>query len=103
MVRRPHGFLTPATAGFGRDAIRLIIATRVALYREGLAEALHAKARIAVVGTAASSTELMASVLDVATDAVLLDTELDGAIATASHLLARRPDLKIVALGAFTD
>ena len=103
MDRRPAGFPTPAATGFAHDAIRLIIATRVALYREGLAEALHAKSRIAVVGTAATSRELVNAVLEVATDAVLLDTELDDAIATAGHLVARCPDLKIVALGAFTD
>jgi two-component system nitrate/nitrite response regulator NarL len=103
MDRRPAGFPNPAAAGIGQDAIRLIIATRVALYREGLAAALHANPRIAVVGTAAGSRELVAAVVDVATDAVLLDTELDDAIATASQLAARRPDLKIVALGAFTD
>jgi two-component system nitrate/nitrite response regulator NarL len=94
---------TAAAPGPDHDAIRVIIATRAALYREGLAEALRAKPRVAVAGTACSCGELAAVVPDAAADAVLLDTELDGAIPTAGRLAARCPDLKIVALGAFTE
>ncbi len=81
----------------------VVVAARFTLLRESLAEALDARPQIRLMDTVASAGELTEAVLRTSPDAVLLDLDVPGSLATAAVLIRRRPDLGIVALGAFDD
>jgi two-component system nitrate/nitrite response regulator NarL len=95
--------LLPRRPDDGRMTIRVVMAIRVALYREGLEHALGALSRVSIVGVVASCGQLAAAIPEAVPDAILLDADYDEMIATARSLTARWPHLKLVGIGAFDD
>jgi two-component system, NarL family, nitrate/nitrite response regulator NarL len=63
----------------GTPALRLLIATEVRLYREGLATSLAERPEADVVGSAASGEEAVEALRRASPDMVLLDPDLPGA------------------------
>jgi two-component system, NarL family, nitrate/nitrite response regulator NarL len=80
-----------------RGMIRVFIVAEVNLYREGLADALGRRDGISVVGTAASTPDALAEMVQLRPDIVLLEVGPSGpeALALAAAAL---PGIKIVAL-----
>jgi DNA-binding NarL/FixJ family response regulator len=93
-VQRPDGHaLRP-----GGDAVRVVIATRVRIYRDGLAQALGPAAGVEVVGSAPSAAEVLAAVAGTAPDVVLLDLAMEERPEQVRALVHRIP-VPVVVLG----
>ena len=67
-------------------AIRVLVASDLRLYREGLAASLAAHDRIELVATAASAREALAVAAEHRPHVVLLATEMDGALECVRRL-----------------
>jgi DNA-binding NarL/FixJ family response regulator len=70
--------VTMESATRGRGAITIVIAVAVRLYREGLAAALGANDRFAVVATAATAAEAEAAARELQPDILIVDVGLDS-------------------------
>jgi two-component system nitrate/nitrite response regulator NarL len=77
----------------------LLIIAAVRLYREGLADVLHRRGGIKVVGTAESGEAGVACMLRTRPDLVLVDTATPGGVDILLSLRASAPDVRTVALG----
>src|SRR4051812_49062197 len=78
--------------------IRLFIVADVRLYREGLAELLGRDGAFRLCATAASRAEALEKLPEYPADVVLVDMVMPEALETLCAILARAPDVKVVAL-----
>ena len=78
--------------------IRILIVTNTRMYREGLAFALERRFGFEIAGAVADVGAALASLGDVASDIVLLDTGLPRAADAIRQIHAARPDARIVAV-----
>ena len=75
-----------------RDELpRILIASDVRLYREGLATALAGLGRLSIVGAIAGSDLTLACLSDVSPDVVLVDMALSGCLGLPAALLTEPP------------
>ena len=84
---------------------RILLADEYQMVRQGLSALLEKEADLEVVGEAASGSEVMRQVLDLAPDIVLLDLalpELHG-VEGIRQTLAAAPHVKIIALSIYAD
>jgi two-component system nitrate/nitrite response regulator NarL len=79
--------------------IRILIVTDIRLYRDGLADFLAKRERLAVVGTADSRATAVGQARDLAPDVILVDQAMPAGGATIRDLLALMPSPKVLALG----
>jgi len=79
-------------------AIRMLIASGVRLYREGLAEIVLRDANIRVVGTAGGQDGVLASLGTIPIDLVLLDMAMANSVAIAQAIRNQAPSVRVVAL-----
>ena len=79
--------------------IRLLIVSRVRLYREGLAQALTPNGALDVVGQLSDPEATLACLRSIDVDTVLLDMSTDETHALAREMRATFPEIPIVALG----
>lgn len=79
--------------------MRVLIVSRVRLYREGLGEILSRDGRLGEVATAANCRRAMEELGRRSVDLVLLDVSTKGAREAARELAAARPPTRILALG----
>jgi two-component system nitrate/nitrite response regulator NarL len=80
-------------------SIRVLVASRVRLYREELARALRGSPEFTLIGSAASAEEAIKRTQELGADVVLLDMAMSGAFSVAKEVVRRRGPGKIVALG----
>jgi len=78
-------------------AIRILIASGIRLYREGLAEIVLRDGNIRVVGTAGGYDEVLASLVT-PTDIVLLDMATPNSVAIAQAIRDEAPGIRVVAV-----
>jgi DNA-binding NarL/FixJ family response regulator len=78
--------------------IRLVIATDIRLYREGLTQLLGRVAGLSIVGMASDLEDTLKSVRDLRPDVVLIDLATPESHTTVRAVRVIQPDLKIVAL-----
>jgi len=78
--------------------IRILIATGIRLYREGLAEMLGRYEDLEVVGTASSCPETMERAGELQPAVLLLDMTLPEALRTMTAVAEKRPQTSILAL-----
>jgi len=80
-----------------QDAIRVFVAARVRLYREGLAALLDRARDIEVAGTAADGSEALAKLATVTPDVVIVDTTLRNGLAQIRAIVAAHPETRVIA------
>ncbi len=80
-------------------SIRVVIATDIRLYREGLADILARRPSIAVVATAASRVETLAAFTRERPDVLLLDMAMPESIETIRALWGSDDEVKVLAIG----
>jgi len=78
--------------------IRVIVATAVRLYREGLADALASRQGLQVAGVAAGADDCVAAAAALAPDVVVCDAGMDGAL-DAVRAIAGTTAARVLALG----
>lgn len=78
-------------------ATRVLIASRVRLYRDGLADLLSHDPRIEVVGAATGPSEALASIASLEPDVVVVDAALPGSLDNIRVICAARPAVRVVA------
>jgi DNA-binding NarL/FixJ family response regulator len=78
-------------------ATRVLIAARVRLHHDGLADLLAHDPRIEVVGTATGPSEALASIASLEPDVVVVDTALPGSLDNIRLIHAARPAVHVVA------
>ncbi len=78
---------------------RVLVASEIRLYRDGLVVTLDERDEIEVVGTASSAEELLGAVSDCAPEVVLLHMEIPGSLASVSAVAQTYPEVNVVALG----
>lgn len=83
--------------------VRVLVATEIRLYRDGVAEALRRLDDVELVVTAATGGAAVLAGKRAECDVALLDMALDDSTDTVVSLLTARPDLKVVALGVPED
>lgn len=83
--------------------MRVLVATEIRLYRDGVAEALRRLDDVEFVVAAATGAAAVLAVKRNECDVVLLDMALNGSTDTVVALMTARPDLKVVALGVPED
>jgi DNA-binding NarL/FixJ family response regulator len=83
----------------GDDAIRVVVASNVRLYREALERVLGEAHGINVVGTTAGATDTLENVRVLAPDVLLLDMAMGEAFAVARQVPRACSGTRIVALG----
>jgi DNA-binding NarL/FixJ family response regulator len=76
---------------------RIVIATEVAVYAEGLALGL-ARCDLEVAGTATDAVDTMALVREHAPDVLLLDVSMPAGLSLPRVLAAEHPDVRVLAL-----
>jgi len=86
-----------------RDAIRVVLASDVRLYREGLAESLGRTKRIEVIGTAGAAEEATNAVRRLQPRVVLLDMSMRDSAGLVGALLDASPDTRVVAFAVAGD
>jgi DNA-binding NarL/FixJ family response regulator len=79
--------------------IRVLVASDVRLYREGLAESLRRGGRVEVVGTAADGGASMRCASELAPDVVLVDLAMGDWEPTVRGIVASARDTGVVVLG----
>jgi DNA-binding NarL/FixJ family response regulator len=77
---------------------RVLIASDIRLYREGLANALASRGSLAVVGTTSSPAETLARLLELRRDALLQDMAMPDSLAVIRAAAEENPELRIIAL-----
>ncbi len=88
------------------DKVRLLIVEDEGLWRDMLRIALSARPRLEVVGTAASSDDLVSLCKTLQPDVLLIDIDLDGgphSVTAAQAIKAEQPQTGIVVLAANGD
>lgn len=93
----------PAGGPLGSDAnasegIRVLLAARVRLYREGLRDALQRHRTFALLGECATVDELLREAARNPPEVVILDTSLTGDRPVVRELLAIAPGARVLAL-----
>lgn len=78
---------------------RVLIASDIRLYREGLAEALDSTDGIEVVATAIDGGEALREVSSVALEVVLIHMAIPDSLATVRAIAQMHPEVNVVALG----
>jgi len=84
-------------------SIRVLVASHVRLYREGLERVLRESPEFIVIGSAGSATEVIEQTEKLGADVALLDMGMNGAISVAREVARRGGSSKIVALGMSED
>jgi DNA-binding NarL/FixJ family response regulator len=77
---------------------RLLVVTDVRLFREGLAQVLDAEEGLRITGTAASRLEALGQLEAAVADIVLVDMAMAESVDTVCAIVARAPDVKVIAL-----
>lgn len=77
---------------------RIVIASGVRVYRDGLARDLDATTGLTVVGVAAEDRAVCALVRDMEPDVLLLDLAMHGAASLVRAVRGRHPHLPVIAL-----
>jgi two-component system nitrate/nitrite response regulator NarL len=85
------------------SCIRVLVATHIRLYCEGLGRVLRESPEFALVGTACSAPEAVAQTYKLGADVVLLDMAMSEAFAVAKEVARVGSLSKIVALGMPDD
>jgi two-component system nitrate/nitrite response regulator NarL len=80
--------------------VKVLVVTEIRLYREGVADALRLLPDIEVALTADNAAAAVVTARQAEVDVVLLDMTLSDTTRATRSLLAARPRLKVVALGA---
>jgi two-component system nitrate/nitrite response regulator NarL len=83
-------------------SIRVLVASHIRLYREGLERVLRESPEFTLVGNAGSSTEAIEQTQKLGADVALLDMAMSGAFSVARKVSRGGPS-KIVALGMPED
>jgi len=83
--------------------IRTVIASRIRLYRDGLAAELERIPDLVVVGTAASVSEAVEQALVLQPSIVVLDLTLPGALQGVREVVDAGDDIRVVVLGVRRD
>ena len=78
-------------------ATRVLIAARVRLHHDGLADLLARDPRVEVVGTATGPTDALAIIASLEPDVVVVDTALPGSLDSIRLIHAARPAVCVVA------
>ena len=84
-------------------SIRVLIASHIRLYREGLEKGLGESLDFMLVGTACSATEAVEQTYRLGVDVVLLDMAMSGAFTVAKAIVRAGSPSKVVALGMPED
>jgi two-component system nitrate/nitrite response regulator NarL len=79
--------------------VRVLVASDIRLYREGLAEMLENDGRLAVAATASSVDEVLRGVRAADIQVALVDMGIPEGLAGVKSIAQCRPGIKIVALG----
>jgi DNA-binding NarL/FixJ family response regulator len=74
------------------------VAAPVRLYRDGLADLLRRDERLEVVGTAGECGDVIAKIVLLKPDVVVVDTALQGSLATIRAITARQDHVRVVAI-----
>jgi two-component system, NarL family, nitrate/nitrite response regulator NarL len=85
------------------SCIRVLVATHIRLYCEGLERVLRESPEFALVGTAFSAAETVEQTHKLAVDVALLDMAMNGAFAVAKEVARVGTGSKVVALGMPDD
>jgi DNA-binding NarL/FixJ family response regulator len=83
--------------------IRVLVATHIRLYCEGLERVLRESPEFALVGTACSAAEAIEQIHKLSADVALLDMAMTGAFGVAKEVARSGGHSKIVALGMPDD
>jgi two-component system, NarL family, nitrate/nitrite response regulator NarL len=83
--------------------IRVLVATHIRLYCEGLERVVRESPEFALVGTAFSAAETVEQTHKLAVDVALLDMAMNGAFAVAKEVARVGTGSKVVALGMPDD
>ncbi len=84
-------------------SIRVLVASHIRLYREGLERVLREVSDFTLVGNAGSASEMIDQTQKLGADVALLDMAMNGAFSVAKELGGGRGPGKIVALGMPED
>ena len=88
-----------AQRGNGNEAIRVVVASDIRLYREALECAFREVSGLSLAGTASGASDTLDSVARLTPDVILLDMGMQDAFTVARHLPNVSPRTRIVALG----
>jgi DNA-binding NarL/FixJ family response regulator len=88
-----------ALTGNGDDAIRVVVASDVRVYRDALERAFREASGIHLVGTTSGATDTLEQVRLLSPDVVLLDMAMTGAFAVAKQAPRLSKGTRVVALG----
>jgi two-component system nitrate/nitrite response regulator NarL len=80
-------------------AIRVVLVSEIRLYRDGLAQMIETDERFEVVRTLDTCAHALAAVARVPADVVLVDLSANGSRELIRALVARSPEVKVLALG----
>ena len=83
--------------------MRILVVAEIRLYRDGVADALRAMPDVDCAVTSARGAPAVVTARRHECDVAILDMTMPGSIQTSAALLAARPGLKVVALGAPED
>lgn len=83
--------------------MKVLIVAEIPLYRDGIAEALRRLHDVELVATAATGVSAVPTARRTECDVVLVDMAVGDSTQIVASLLAARPGLKVVALGAPDD
>ncbi len=84
-------------------SIRVLVASHIRLYREGLERVLQESPEFALVGTAGSAAEAVEQTHKLGADVALLDMAMSGAFSVAKQVARLAGATKVVALGMPED
>ena len=88
-----------AQAGNGNDAIRVVVASDIRLYRDALERAFREASGIHLVGTASGAADTLQNLRLLTPDIILLDMAMEDAYAVARQVPRVSQRTRIVALG----
>jgi two-component system nitrate/nitrite response regulator NarL len=78
---------------------RVLIVASIRLYREGLAQLIHANGEFTVVGTESTGREAMERLDETTPDVVLVDMDIPDLGDTSAAFVTRSPRIPLVAIG----
>jgi two-component system, NarL family, nitrate/nitrite response regulator NarL len=78
---------------------RVLIATDVRLFREGLDEILRRRAGLSVIGTASNAAEALSRVGELLPDITLVDVGMTSSLACVRAMTRLCPEMKVLVLG----
>jgi two-component system, NarL family, nitrate/nitrite response regulator NarL len=84
-------------------SIRILVASHIRLYREGLERVLRESPEFTLVGTACTATEAVERTHELSADVALLDMAMSGAFSVAKEVARSGGHSKVVALGMPED